>query len=413
MKRIPLSRLLCLNARFASSSFRYVESPPPIPVKKRFRNKALPNSPTVNITIEHSKEKVVKANNISLEQGDCFSVSSKEGAVKLIGDQSDFFKLMVDPVADQTYFKMFTVTNTGFLQFREHLREVLKKMQDENRFVLTGNRQCGKTLTCYALLRDAFTSQFGGLIIPAIHLSKWFQDTDVTNFLHVGNEMLDFPDFNVEFLRYLMLCNTLPGNPDSGLLANTTLLEDERWTSQLYSFKGDSLLNVVKTGMTNPPIACHVIRVLFANILHQQIPTRIIVDNANLLSEIHSSKFEGLRQNKGVDEEWWNQPKLLPDKILLLRSLKELLRKQENGHVFLTTDPVRDIRDEVIADTGGYNHHHIVIPNTPNETEYLQFLNLMRHFGFISRNLDSLEVMELTHLVGRSYPDTFKYVHFF
>ena len=402
-----------MNSRNASSSFRHIESPAPLPVQSEFYNKALPNSPTVEISIKHPKRWIVSPTNLIDEINPSFTIDSAEGAVKLIDNQSDLFKMLEDPVADKNYLKMFHVNKAGFLQFREHLRDILAAMSTDKRFVLSGNKQCGKTLSCYALLLDAVTSKFDGIVIPALHLSRWFQDTDICNFVHSSPGMLDFPDFNVEFLRYLILCNTLSVNPDNDILASSILLDDERWTSQLYSFKGDSLLNVAKTGLTNPPIACHVIEVLFSNIIEQLIPTRIIVDNSNLLAEIHSSKFEGLRTNMGVDEEWWNQPKLVPDKILLLKSLKSLLTKQTEGHVFLTTDPARDLKAEVIAETGGYDHHHITIPNTPSEKEYIQFLNIMRHFGFISRNLNSLDVAEFTHLVGRSYPDTYKYVHFF
>ena len=61
-------------------------------------------------------------------------------------------------------------------------------------------------------------------------------------------------------------------------------------------------------------------------------------------------------------------------------------------------------------ETGNVKHKTVDIPNTPSETEYLEFLNLMRKEEFISRDLNNEQVMELTYLTGRNYVDTFKYM---
>ena len=75
--------------------------------------------------------------------------------------------------------------------------------------------------------------------------------------------------------------------------------------------------DVAKIGISTPPIAGHVIQTIFSTILEQGISSLVIADNANLLSEIHSSKLEDLRDLNAKD--WWNQPELVPNKITLLR----------------------------------------------------------------------------------------------
>ena len=51
---------------------------------------------------------------------------------------------------------------------------------------MSGERRCGKTLSCYALLITYMKENFDGLIIPALHLSPWFQDTSTTQMIHTG-----------------------------------------------------------------------------------------------------------------------------------------------------------------------------------------------------------------------------------
>lgn len=187
------------------------------------------------------------------------------------------------------------------------------------RFLITGDRQCGKTLTCYALLLTYMKTKFPGIIIPALQLSHWFQDTTTSPLIYTPQVpirlrvswssyfcgrlikihmtsvtkytliilqrftynytlisdihkltsalssipqfqitgpkvssfnrylayqgLLDFPEFNAEFLRFLVACNTYSESPNKDVLNNCVLKEDERWTSNMYSFKGESLLS--------------------------------------------------------------------------------------------------------------------------------------------------------------------------
>ena len=90
--------------------------------------------------------------------------------------------------------------------------------------------------------------------------------------------------------------------------------------------------------------------------------------------------------------------------------MKEFITLHEEGKVYLTIDQRRDIGDQVVMETGNVKHITVDIPNTPSETEYLEFLNLMRKEEFISRDLNNEQVMELTYLTGRNYVDTFKYM---
>ena len=76
-------------------------------------------------------------------------------------------------------------------------------------------------------------------------------------------------------------------------------------------------VDAAKIGISTPPVAQHVVQVILSTILDQMTPSLVIADNANLLSEIHSSKLENLRDLDA--EDWWNQPQLSPDKITLLR----------------------------------------------------------------------------------------------
>ena len=57
---------------------------------------------------------------------------------------------------------------------------------------MSGERRCGKTLSCYALLITYMKENFDGLIIPALHLSPWFQDTSTTQMIHTGQVLFKF-----------------------------------------------------------------------------------------------------------------------------------------------------------------------------------------------------------------------------
>ena len=41
----------------------------------------------------------------------------------------------------------------------------------------------------------------------------------------------------------MVACNTYSESPNKEALSNCVLKEDERWTSNMFSFKGDSLLS--------------------------------------------------------------------------------------------------------------------------------------------------------------------------
>ncbi|XP_063683181.1 uncharacterized protein LOC134817785 [Bolinopsis microptera] len=395
------------SARFASTHWRHVESPAPIP-RQFFKNDALPNTPTMTIRIgEMIKKKIVTSEPLEYISGDDnFQSQTAEGAI--LKYEGELYDLLKNPVADESFQLMCQVKNHGIVQFREHFRELLKQTTPHNRFLMSGERRCGKTLSCYALLITYMKENFNGLIIPALHLSPWFQDTSTTQMIHTGEGLLDFPEINAEFLRFFVACNTFSQNPNKDAISNCLLLEDERWTSNIYSFKGDSLMDVAKIGISTPPVAGHVIQTIFSTILEQGISSLVIADNANLLSEIHSSKLEDLRDLNAKD--WWNQPELVPNKITLLRSLKEFISLHKEGRVYLTMDQRRNIGDKVIKETGDIPHEIVAIPNTPSEKEYLQFLNHLRFENFISKDLNVEQVTELTYLTGRNYADTFKYM---
>lgn len=49
---------------------------------------------------------------------------------------------------------------------------------------MKGEKQCGKTMSCYAILISYMKKNFPGLIVPALHLAHWFQDTPNTQLIH-------------------------------------------------------------------------------------------------------------------------------------------------------------------------------------------------------------------------------------
>ncbi|KAL5269665.1 hypothetical protein ACHWQZ_G003203 [Mnemiopsis leidyi] len=391
------------NIRQASTHWRHVDSPPPIP-RQIFDNSAPPNAPVMTIDVNQNYQKFI----VNEYTTNAFEAKTNPGTV--LKFDGELYELLKNPVADETFQLMYQVKDCGFLQFREHFRPLLRNRNDSThtRFLITGDRQCGKTLTCYALLLTFMKTKFPGVIIPALQLSHWFQDTTTSPLIYTPQGLLDFPEFNAEFLRFLVACNTYSESPNKDVLNNCVLKEDERWTSNMYSFKGESLLSAAKIGISTPPVASHVIQVLLSTILEDNIPSVVIADNANLLSEIHSSRLQNLRDLKS--KEWWDQPRLYPENITLLRNLKEFITLHEKGKVYLTIDQRRNIGDQLVQETGNVPHRNVDIPNTPSPTEFLKFLNLMRKEEFISRDLNSEQVTELSYLTGRNYVDTFKYM---
>ena len=77
----------------------------------------------------------------------------------------------------------------------------------------------------------------------------------------------------MEFLKFLQRVNEFEYNSNrsnnTSILDKVCLSEDERWTSQLYSFKGDSLKKLIGVGINNPSLACNVIALLFNTIVDQ------------------------------------------------------------------------------------------------------------------------------------------------
>ena len=68
--------------------------------------------------------------------------------------------------------------------------------------------------------------------------------------------MTDFPVINKEFLEFFLKCNLYnPSNP----LKNIRILEDERWASRVYSFKGDSIVGNYYRREERFPATCYVI----------------------------------------------------------------------------------------------------------------------------------------------------------
>lgn len=406
------SRRLCTRdlvrlvggVRFGSSKWRHVESPAPILVTE-YETKARPNTPTMIINVRNESRKVAVSPGM-VEKTEQFDSNTVAGSIRYI--TGGLYELLESPVADSDYQKMYFVKNEGFIQFREHFRHLMKPKSPgspRQTFVLKGSRQCGRTLSCYAMLIKSVTA--GELVIPGLHLAKWFQDTPQTTLINTPHGELDFPEINAQFLKFFVACNTFGDN--SAALNELTLLDDERWTSQSYSFKGESLLNVAKIGITTPPVACHVIRTILSTINASKTPCNVILDNANLLSDIHSSMECELRNVRLRD--WWNQSPIISDNVTLLRSLKDFVKEHSSGTVVMTIDPRNDITDKVIDATTAdpESVDVITIPNTSTEEEYLNYLKLLRDMQFLSRDLTKAQVSELTYLTGKSYPDTFKY----
>lgn len=313
-------------------------------------------------------------------------------------------KLQFEGFTTNRMYKYLTgVFGYGYLQFREHMRNLYPKAQSScKKHLITGRPCTGKTVTCLGAMLSA--REQNQMCVPLLMLDEWLVETQrtPTNVVMVEEdgqikEKWEMPEYNTAFLRQFLLVN------DDLLSDEHVLLKDCHWAPFHYSIEGTPLKEVIEYALQEPKISNAVVQELCTTLIETKVPLTIVVDDIDMMHHIPETLFESHRK---PDMHWNKQLHVTLDRFLLFNYVRDMINSLESGNVYLATG--KDNSSEAIATVNSAfkDLEEVALPGTPSVLEYEAYLQFMRQHQFLAKDLSVGEVNELKFLTGMGYEYT-------